>query len=115
MSSFDRQLVALKCKISPGGFSGERIFEVVLADGEAYQSLTPRQFCWNSQGNLVAADEPNAEVEGMVAARIVDFIDDDQLIVEVPDGETIAVDKSDVKPRPTNIKPPTESKAHVSV
>lgn len=115
MSSFDRQLVALKCKISPGGFSGERIFEVVLADGQEYQSLTPRQFCWNSQGNLVAADEPNIEVEGMVAARIIDYIDEDQLIVEVPDGETIAVDKSDVEKRPTNIKPPTESKTHVPV
>jgi hypothetical protein len=111
----DRQLVALACKIAPGSFSGERIFEVKLANGEPYRSLTPRQFCWNSQGNLIAEDEPNSEVDGMVAARIVDSIDDDQWIVEVPDGETIAVDKRDVIERPTDIKPPTESKTHVSV
>lgn len=112
---FDRQLIALICKVAPGGFSGERIFEVRLADGNPYRSLAPRQFCWNSQGNLVAENEPTTEVDGMVAARIIDSVDDEQLIVEVPDGEIIAVDRSDVKERPTNIKPPSESKTHVSV
>lgn len=115
MSSFDRQLVALTCKIAPGGFSGERIFEVKLANGDSYSSLAPRQFCWNSQGDLVAEDEPNTEVDGMIAARIVDSIEDNQVIVEVPDGEIIAVDKNMVQERPTSIKPPAESKPHVSV
>jgi hypothetical protein len=114
MSLFDRQLVALKCRVSPGGFSGERIFEVTLANGQPYRSLAPRQFCWNSQNHLVAEDEPQTEVDGMVAARIIDSIDGDQMIVEVPDGETIAVDKANVGPRPTSIKPP-ESRLHVSV
>jgi hypothetical protein len=115
MLSSERQLVALTCKIAPGGFSGERIFEVKLANGEPYRSLAPRQFCWNSQGNLIAENEPNTEVEGAIAARIVDSIDEDQVIVEVPDGEIIAVDKNDIKKRPTNIKPPAKSKPHVSV
>lgn len=115
MLSFDRQLVALICKVAPGGFSGERIFEVKLANGDPYRSLAPRQFCWNSQGYLVAEDEPNTEVDGMIAARIVGSIDDAQVVVEVPDGEIIAVDTSDVKERPTSIKPPAESKPHVSV
>lgn len=115
MVPFARQLVALKCKLAPGGFSGERIFEVKLANGKPYQSLAPRPFCWNSQGHLVAADEPSSEVEGMIAARIVDYIDAEQVIVEVPDGEIIAVDKSDIKERPSNIKPPAESKLHVPV
>lgn len=115
MLSFDRQLVALTCKIAPGGFSGERVFEVKLANGDSYRSLAPRQFCWNSQGDLVAEDEPNTEVDGMIAARIVDSIDDNQVILEVPDGEIIAVDRSDVKERPTSIKPPAESKPRVSV
>ncbi|MBW4552134.1 MAG: hypothetical protein KME35_13655 [Aphanocapsa sp. GSE-SYN-MK-11-07L] len=111
----DRQLIALVCKVAPGGFSGERIFEVKLANGNPYRSLAPRQFCWNSSGNLVEIDEPKTEVDGMIAARIVDFIDDDQFMVEIPDGETIAVDKGIIKDRPTDIKPPMESAIHVSV
>lgn len=110
---FDRQLVALTCKVSPGGFSGERIFEITLANGESYRSLAPRHFCWNSENHLVAESEPQAEITGMIAARVIDVVDG-QTIVEVPDGEIIAVDQDRVKPRPTSIKPP-ESRLHVSV
>jgi hypothetical protein len=114
MMSLDRQLVALTCKVSPGGFSGERIFEVTLANGESYRSLAPRQFCWNSNNQIVAENEPQTEVDGLVAARIVDSIDKDQMLVEVPDGEIIAVDQSNMKSRPTSINP-LESRLHVSV
>lgn len=112
MLSLERRLVALSCTVAPGGFSGERVFKVKLADGNSYCSLAPRQFCWNSRGEIVAEDEPETEVDGMIAARIVESIDGDQEIVEVPDGEVIAVDKSEVKERPTSIKPPAESKPH---
>jgi hypothetical protein len=107
-------LVALPCKLSPGGFSGERIFEVILADGKSYKSLAPRQFCWNSERSLVAENEPTSEVEGMVAARVIESIEHDQIIVEVPDGEVIAVDKDAVQKRPTEINP-MESASYVSV
>ena len=72
--------------------SDERVFEVELADGKLYRSVAPRQFCWNDQGRLVAENEPAAEASGMVAARVLDWTDDGQTIVEVPDGEVIAVD-----------------------
>jgi hypothetical protein len=114
MKTFTRRLVALKCKVSPGGFSGERIFEVTLADGKPYRSLAPRQFCWNTDRQIVAEDEPSSEIEGMIAARVVDFIDEDQVLVEVPDSEIIAVDTNNVQERPSNIEPP-ESKLHVPV
>ncbi len=107
-------LVALPCKLSPGGFSGERIFEVILADGKSYKSIAPRQFCWNSEGLLVAKDEPTSEIEGMVAARVVESIEDGQIIVEVPDGEVIAVDKCAVQKRPTEINP-MESASYASI
>jgi hypothetical protein len=107
-------LVALPCKLSPGGFSGERIFEVTLADGKPYKSLAPRQFCWNGERLLVAENEPTGEIEGMVAARVVESIDHDQIIVEVPDGAVIAVDKEAVQNRPTEINP-KESASYVSV
>lgn len=115
MLSFESRLIALICKVAPGGFSGERIFEVKLANGDLYRSIAPRQFCWNNQGYLVGENEPDTEVDGMIAARIVDSVEGDQLIVEVPDGEIIAVDRNDVKDRPTIIEPPMESKPHVPV
>jgi hypothetical protein len=114
MSMFDRRLVALPCKLAPSAFSGERVFEVELANGESYRSLAPRPFCWNDQGQLVADKEPAVEAPGMVAARIVDRTDDGQVLVEVPDGEVIAVDEKIVKRRPTEIRPP-EPKTHVPV
>ncbi|MEO6811397.1 MAG: hypothetical protein ABI353_19985 [Isosphaeraceae bacterium] len=109
-----RRFVALPCILALGGFSGERIFEVTLANGSPYRSIAPRHFCWNIQGRLVAETEPATEAPGMVAARVIDQTDDGQMIVEVPDGEVIAVDQKIVRSRPTEIKPP-EPKAHVSV
>lgn len=102
----DRVLVAIPCQLAPGAFSGERVFSVQLADGQTYTSLAPRQFCWNADGRLVGPHEPTDAVQGLVAARIVDWIDDRQLQAEVPDGEVIAVDAESVKPRPTPIVPP---------
>ncbi|HKI38479.1 MAG TPA: hypothetical protein VKA46_41910 [Gemmataceae bacterium] len=113
MSIFDRRLVALDCQLAPGAFSGERIFEVELADGSKYRSLAPRQFCWVN-GKLVGVTEPATETAGLVAAKVVDQTEDGQVIVEVPDGEVIAVDAARVKDRPTEIRPP-EPKPHVPV
>jgi hypothetical protein len=103
--SSECQLVSLKCKVAPGAFSGERIFTVALADGKIYRSLVPRQFCWNAEGRIVTENEPTSEVDGFIAARIIDADDADQPIVEVPNGEIIAVGREIVQKRPTSIKP----------
>jgi hypothetical protein len=102
-----KTLVALPCKLSPGAVSGERVIEVELANGHAYDSFVPRYFCWNAAGQLVDEYEPSTEVDGMVAARVAYEIDDDQVAVEIPDGKVIAVDRDRVRPRPTPIKPPS--------
>jgi hypothetical protein len=113
MSLSRRQLVALPCKLAPGAFSGERVFEVELADGTKYRSLAPRQFCWVG-GKLVGEKEPTGEAAGLIAAKVVDETSDGQVIVEVPDGEVIAVDAGTVRERPTEIRPP-EPNRHVPV
>lgn len=112
--SYRSPLVAIKARIEQSGFSGERIFEVKLANGKPYRGLAPHQFCWDSRNNQIQEFDEEDNIEGLVAARVIDVIDHDQLIVEIPNGEVIAVDKQDVTKRPTSITP-IESKAHVSI
>lgn len=113
--SYRSALVAIKARIEQSGFSGERIFQVKLANGDPHRGLAPRQFCWNSRNNQIQEFDTDDNIEGFVAARIIDVIDDDQLVVEIPSGEVIAVDKQDVTERPTSIITPLESKAHVPI
>src|SRR5262245_56100202 len=106
----DRKLIAVPCKLSPGMFSSELVFAVTMANGEVYRGITPRHFCWNDQGRPVREEEVTAEVGGMVAAKLVDDeLGGNQVAVEVPDGEVIAVKERQVRPRPTEIKPPEVS------
>lgn len=103
----NKVLVALPCKLSPGAFSGERIFDVKMADGHLYTGVAPHHFCWNAKGTIVGEGEPDSEEEGEIAAKVVEQIDDNQIAVEVPDGEVIAVDKDQIRDRPTQITPPS--------
>jgi hypothetical protein len=107
----DRRFVALPCRLSRGIFSSERGFELHLANGELYSSLAPRHFCWNGSGKLLEEGEAEKEtIDGFVAGRVVRELEGDQVAVEVPDGEVLAVRKHQVRPRPTPIYPPGASK-----
>lgn len=108
MALADRILVATPCKLAPGMFPGERLFTVKLANDTTHSGIAPRYFCWNKNGELVAENEPaTGEIDGFLAARVVDELDGDQVAVEIPNGEVIAVDRADVRPRPTEIRPPS--------
>jgi hypothetical protein len=100
-------LVAIPCKLYQGMFSSERVFVVPLADGKTYDGVAPRHFCWNSDGEPVGEGERTDGAPGFVAAKVVEELDGNQLAVEVPDGEVVAVDKGVVRQRPTTIHPPT--------
>jgi hypothetical protein len=56
---------------------------------------------------LVGEREPSASTDGSIAARIVERVEGNQVQVEVPDGEVIAVDEKQIKARPTLITPPS--------
>src|SRR4051794_28317959 len=99
------ELVAVPAKVAPGMLPSERFFTVKLADGTEHRGLAPRYFFWNAMGQLVGEAEPAEEVVGMVAARVLER-HNGYVSVEVPDGELIAVNSSDVRPRPTKIQPP---------
>jgi hypothetical protein len=115
------ELVAIPCKVAPGMLPSERFFAVKLANGESHRGLAPRYFVWNKERQLVGENEPAQQEPGMVAARVLEK-QNRYVIVEVPDGELIAVNSQDVRPRPTEIRPPgysvpatTEPTSHVPV
>jgi hypothetical protein len=108
-----RQFVAVRCKFSRGLFSSERAFEVMLANGERYSGPAPLHFCWNDEGKpLDKSDAIDREIDGWVAARrLKRQLPDDQVGVEVPDGEALAVRQSQVREAWTDIVPPTPATA----
>jgi hypothetical protein len=99
------ELVAIPAKVAPGMLPGERYFTVKLADGTEHRGLAPRYFVWNAKGELVRENEPAQEADGMVAARVLQR-HNGYVSVEVPDGDLIAVNSTDVRHRPTEIRPP---------
>jgi hypothetical protein len=101
-----QRLIALNAIIESGAFSGEILFDVLLANGERYQSIAPRQFCWDSDNQYLVGNSFIGNRNGMIAARIIDIIDAYQVLVEVPDGNVITVALDDIKKRPTKIEPP---------
>jgi hypothetical protein len=99
--SHDRE-IALPCQIYAGGFSGERIARIVLADGSTQEVLAPRHYCWNKAGEPLVLEEPRLgeSLEGMVAARRIQTLPNGSVIVTTPDGEVFAVSAQIVRPRP---------------
>jgi hypothetical protein len=103
------QFVAVRCKLSKGFFSTERAFEVTLANGERYSGPAPIHFCWNDEGKPLGKTEAiDREIDGWVAARrLKQLLPGDQVGVEVPDGEALAVRQTQVRDAWTDIVPPT--------
>ncbi len=94
--------IALRCRISPGGFSGERIADVPLGEGGNRRVLAPRQYCWAPDGRPLRPEEPapHTAMDGLIAARLLETIQGERAIVTTPDGEVFVVSKSIISPRP---------------
>ncbi len=107
--TFPPYLAAIPCRLSASVFSGDCVFTVALANGEQYESASPRHFCWGGSGILIEDDTAlprESNVPGFIAVKVVDLPGSDIAIVEVPDGEVIAVSSQHVGARPTQIQPP---------
>jgi hypothetical protein len=98
---------AIRCKVAPGVFSGDRVVRFNLADGLEYETLVPRYYCWNENRQLVGEREPNLETNGFVACRVIETVSEAEgykdLLVEVPDGEQVVVRSTGLIPQPTPI------------
>jgi hypothetical protein len=85
--------ILIVCQISTGVFSGERMFEVQLADGsQTYSGIAPlHYFRKEDGGELTASDPPgNNTIKGTLTARLVRN-GGKTALVAIPDGEAITV------------------------
>lgn len=96
-------LRSLRCKISRGGFSDERVFKIEWL-GSSYSGVASRRHMWDERGAVIKDGEPplDQSIEGLVAARIIE-VDGDTVSVSVPDGEVIRLPASQLLARPTGV------------
>jgi hypothetical protein len=104
--------VAIRCQISRGGFSGERVVRLRCVDGTQKKGLAPTNYCWNANQIPLGENEPanGQTMEGYVAARELEQPAPNQVMIEIPDGEVMIVPKESIIPRPS-----AEKSAHVPV
>src|SRR5262245_15041941 len=87
-------MTLLPCKIFPGGFSGEFTFKVNLDDGIEHVGLAARQYFWDKASGQ-PVQQPSAKgVDGYVVVRILKKLGDHNILVSIPDGEVLKLDKS---------------------
>jgi hypothetical protein len=95
------KLVAIRCKISRGGFSGERVFHISMG-ATNHSGIGSRLHMWNRDGIPIGEGEPpiGEEMNGLVAARVLQ-IKGDIATVTVPDGEVIDISVAELSDRPS--------------
>src|SRR5947208_863600 len=96
--------IAIRCKLMPGMFNSERVFEIKMANGENYRGVPPAHFCWDENDRLIGEESEPIEESGKIAARIIEQLDEGPLAVEVPDGEVIAINENEALERPTVVR-----------
>lgn len=84
------QQVFLKCEISMGGFSGERVFELSTTSGSDYAGIAPVAYCRRDDGSCYNVHEPRSKERGKVMARLIRN-GGNEAFVAIPDGEAISV------------------------
>jgi hypothetical protein len=64
--------VLLRCAISSGAFSGEKVFKVNLAKGDQHQGVSPVFYCFHENRQKLAKSEPgDQEIKGLVYAKVI--------------------------------------------
>jgi hypothetical protein len=104
-------LVAVRCRITRGGFSSERVFRVTLTDSTEYVGAAPAEYFFDEFEKPLPPDQPPRGVTklGVVAGRVVGGEGQDGVLVSVPSGEVLKIDPRQIAGSPK------DSTAHVSV
>jgi len=94
-----KDVKTLECKLGPGAFSGQRTFEVTLADKTIHVGLAPRIYCWTRDGKHQPEVQNGETLEGLIAARVLKMTNG-HTRVEIPDGEVVEVATNALKDLP---------------
>ncbi len=94
-----KKLVAVECKVSRGGFSGERIVYITEVSGNERRALAPVAYCFDENMQPFNPDEPPAGklVSGFVFAILLGS-EPTALVISTPDGDRFVVPNSQVRP-----------------
>jgi hypothetical protein len=92
------QMVLLACRVSPGGFSGERVFRIPLADGAIHIGTAPVEYCFSESREPIGKGEPKPgqAINGYVEGRII-ANGGANAEVEMPDGEIVVVNMTTIR------------------
>ena len=87
----------LLCRISQGGFSGERVIRVQQLDGSEYATAVPTGYCRTMGGDRLDPDVPSfdQEIEGKVEVLLLSN-GGNAAKVELPDGSVVTAIASKV-------------------
>jgi hypothetical protein len=103
-------LIAVRCRISRGGFSSERVFRVTMASGVEHVTAGPVEYFFDENQQRLQADQPprGVTLAGYVTARVVEQ-KNDTVLVSVPSGEVLWLGMNEIVEHPKGIR------AHVPV
>ena len=103
-------LIAIRCRISRGGFSSERVFRVTTPEKVEHVGAAPVEYFFdeNQQGLPLEPPPRGVSLPGLVAARVVEQ-NHNTVLVSVPSGEVLRVATNEVTEYPKG------TRAHVPV
>jgi hypothetical protein len=88
----------IACKITRGGFSSERVFEIDVS-GRAVVGMAHVDFVRKDDGSPIGDEPPpGATIEGYVQCRVIKRTGDDVVLVELPSGELVPVSEGSLTP-----------------
>jgi hypothetical protein len=92
---------ALRCTISRGGFSDERVF--TLPSG--YSGVASLSYVWHEDGRPLEEGEPplGQTIDGQVAVRVIEIAENGGALVVLPDGQSAEVTLDELIDRPLRV------------
>jgi hypothetical protein len=105
--------VFVPCKFSRGMMNHERLFIIPFDDGTEYRSTVSWKFAYGRDRKVLAEDFPkDTEIEGLVPGIVIAVEPNDEIRLQLPDGDIYILDRNLIVPfRPTR----AEGTANVSV
>lgn len=98
----------IPCKIERGGFSSERTFTIVGADGGKLTGLADVDHLCDVDDNSLGDDEPpeGVVIDGYVNCRLIRKVGTDRALVDLPGLEPIEILASDLSRSPCAVESP---------